>query len=121
MKRIYVAGPYSADNVLDVLRNIGRGQKMCAKLFYLGFSPFCPWHDKTYTIDNPEANTISDEFYNHSMAWLKVSEGVLVLPNYQKSKGTLAEIKQAKELNIPVFYSVEGLLTFFIFNGEDNI
>ncbi len=36
MKRIYVAGKYSADNVLDVLKNIGRGQAMCSKLFSLG-------------------------------------------------------------------------------------
>jgi hypothetical protein len=33
MIRVYVAGPYSADNVLDVLKNIGRGQQACARLF----------------------------------------------------------------------------------------
>ena len=30
MKRVYVAGPYSADNVLQVLQNIGRGEATAA-------------------------------------------------------------------------------------------
>ena len=51
MIKVYVAGPYSADNVIDVLKNIGRGEKMCSQLFQDGFAPFCPWHDKSYVID----------------------------------------------------------------------
>jgi len=30
VKRVYVAGPYSADNVLQVLQNIGRGEATAA-------------------------------------------------------------------------------------------
>ena len=58
MKRIYVAGRYSADNVLDVLRNIGRGEKMCAKLFKMGYAPYCPWHDKTYVMENQDTEIL---------------------------------------------------------------
>ena len=104
MKRIYVAGPYSADNVLDVLRNIGRGQMVCAKLFFKGYSPFCPWHDKTYMTDNFDEQPTVEMFYNYSMAWLEVSDAVLVLPNSESSKGTQAEIKRANELDIPVYH-----------------
>jgi len=104
MKRIYVAGPYSADNVLDVLRNIGRGQMVCAKLFFNGYAPFCPWHDKTYCIDKFNETPTVDMFYKYSMAWLEVSDAVLVLPDSEGSKGTQFEIKRARELNIPVFF-----------------
>ena len=31
--RVYVAGPYSADNVLEVLKNIAKGEETCANLF----------------------------------------------------------------------------------------
>jgi nucleoside 2-deoxyribosyltransferase len=108
--RVYVAGAYSADNVMDVLRNIGKGQKACAEVFRLGFAPFCPWHDKTYVYDNPDVAFTVEDFYKFSMAWLEVSDAVLVLPNFQKSKGTLAEIEHAEKLGIPVFYNTAALI-----------
>ena len=104
MKRIYVAGPYSADNVLDVLRNIGRGQMVCAKLFISGYAPFCPWHDKTYVFDNFDGDLSVDLFYDYSMAWLEVSDAVLVLPFSLKSKGTQLEIMKAYDLGIPIHH-----------------
>lgn len=108
--RVYVAGAYSADNVMDVLRNIGRGQKACAEVFRLGFAPFCPWHDKTYVYDNPEEQFTVDQFYKFSMAWLEVCDAVLVLPGFEKSKGTLAEIDRAEKMGIPVFYNTVDLI-----------
>jgi hypothetical protein len=104
MKRVYVAGCYSADNVLDVLKNIGNGEMVCSELFLKGYAPFCPWHDKDYVIRYPYADFTVEMFYDYSMAWLEVSDYVLVLPNSEHSKGTQLEIKKAKELNIPVFY-----------------
>ena len=108
--RVYVAGPYSAGNVMDVLRNIGRGQKACARIFSLGFAPFCPWHDKTYVYDNPEAEFTVEQFYKFSIAWLEVCDAVLVLPGWERSKGTLAEIDAAERLGIPVYYNEVELI-----------
>jgi nucleoside 2-deoxyribosyltransferase len=105
MKRIYVAGPYSANNVLDLLKNIGRGEKMCSFLFEKGFAPFCPWHDKSYVMDNTEGNFTVQQFYDYSMAWLEVSDAVLLIDGWEESKGTLVEIERASELDIPVFGS----------------
>lgn len=109
MKRIYVAGPYSADNVLDVLKNIGRGEKCCAKLFKLGYAPFCPWHDKSYVMEYCDSSFTVEQFYDFSMAWLEVSDAVLLIPGWKNSKGTLLEIERAKELGIPVFYNINQL------------
>ncbi|MFX0194515.1 MAG: DUF4406 domain-containing protein [Candidatus Hodarchaeota archaeon] len=104
MKRIYVAGAYSADNVLDVLKNIGKGQYVCGRLFHSGYAPFCPWHDRTYVIDFFNKEFTVDMFYNFSMAWLEVSDAVLVLPDSKNSNGTKKEIERARELNIPVYF-----------------
>lgn len=109
MLKVYVAGKYSADNVLDVLKNIGRGEKMCAKLFSMGFAPFCPWHDKSYVIDNCEDDFTVKQFYDYSMAWLDVSDCIYLLSGWRSSKGTLAEIERATEINIPVFQTLEAL------------
>lgn len=86
MKRVYVAGAYSADNVLDVLRNIGRGEHYAAKLFGLGFAPFCPWHDKDYAIRNWDKDITVQMFYDYSMAWLEVSDIVFLVPGWENSK-----------------------------------
>jgi hypothetical protein len=108
-RRVYVAGKYSANNVLDVLKNIGRGEKECAKLFAMGYAPFCPWHDKSYVTDNPNGYFTVEQFYEHGLAWLEVSDAVLVLSGWQTSQGTIAEIEQAKKFGVPVFYSIDDL------------
>jgi hypothetical protein len=46
------------------------------------------------------------------MDWLEVSDIVYVLPGFETSKGTLAEIERAEELNIPIVYSFEELISY---------
>ena len=106
-KRIYVAGAYSADNVIDVLNNIRNGNKMAAQLMKLGFAPFSPWLD--YQFQFFEVLSIKD-YYDYSIAWLLVSDAMLVLPNFENSKGTLNEISIAEQKGIPIFYSLNDLL-----------
>jgi hypothetical protein len=104
MKKIYVAGSYSADNVMGVgvLHNIGIGIKECARILKEGNAPFCPWLDYHFAIEDP---TIPKQaFYDYSMAWLEVCDEVWVLQNSEKSVGTLKEIARAKELGLPIVY-----------------
>lgn len=108
--RVYVAGRYLADNVIDVLKNIGRGEKACAELFKLGFYPFSPWADRSFVTNNPDDVFTVEEFYKYSIAWLEVSDVMLVLPGFKTSGGTMKEIEIAAELGIPVFYTVNGLI-----------
>ena len=109
MKRIYIAGPYSADNVLDVLQNIGRGEALAADVFARGMAPFTPWHDKDFCIKLHDQKFTVQQFYDYSMAWLEVSDAVLLVPGWERSTGTMDEIDRAKELGIPIFESIESL------------
>jgi len=111
MIKVYVAGAYSADNVIDVLKNIGRGKSVCADLFLFGFAPFCPWHDSSYVMDRFYENFTVKQFYEYSIAWLEVSDAMFVIhKNLETSKGTKAEIEIADSLGIPIFYTLEALL-----------
>ena len=112
MSIIYVAGPYSADNVIDVLKNIGRGQQVCANLFDYGFNPFCPWHDHHFITDNPECDASIERFYEYSIEFLKVSDAVFLVDGWEKSKGTLKEIEIANKYGIPVFEYITDLLNW---------
>lgn len=100
MKRIYVAGAYSADNVIDVMNNVARGQKACADILAEGYAPFCPWLDYQFQFHRQDLTL--EHYYNYSMAWLEVANEVWVLEGWEHSKGTIAEIKRARELGIPV-------------------
>jgi hypothetical protein len=110
MKRVYVAGPYSADNVIDVLKNIGRGEDICADIFMAGMAPFCPWHDKSYVMSYYDFDMDKEKFKECSIAWLKVSDAIFCVPGWEKSGGTLREIKIAGDLNIPIFTDMEKLI-----------
>lgn len=110
MKRIYVAGSYSANNVIEILDNIRRGIDVCTKLIIHGYSPFCPWLDFQYKLSG-KGNKISKEMlYDCSLSWLKVSEAMLIIPGSGDSEGTKKEMEIAKKLGIPIFHSVEDVV-----------
>lgn len=110
MKRIYIAGCYSADNVITVLDNMREGMRLATEVFLLGYSPFVPWFDFHFQLMLRENENLTiQDYYRYSMDWLEVSDAMLLVPGYRKSKGTLSEIKRAKALNIPIFYHIFDL------------
>ena len=102
MKRIYIAGAYSSDNVMGVLHNIGTGIKASAKILKEGNAPFCPWLDYHFALED---STIPKQaFYDYSMTWLEVCDEIHVLPGWETSQGTIKELARATELHIPITY-----------------
>jgi hypothetical protein len=110
MKRVYVAGAYSADNILDIFDNMRRGIRWSVEVLLAGHAPFCPWLDFQYTLSLREGETLSlQDFYSYSLAWLRVSDVVFVTPGWEASTGTANEILTADELGIPVIFRLEDL------------
>jgi hypothetical protein len=111
MIKVYVAGKYNDSNVISVLENMRLGMRTCTELLLAGYAPFCPWLDYQFQLmlhDNEELRV--EDYYDYSMAWLEASDCVLTLPNYINSNGALKEIKRARELGIPVYYSKQELI-----------
>ena len=110
-KRIYIAGAMSSSSCLQFLENLRRGIRVSAELVLNGYHPFSPFIDFQFflALRNDEKITI-EMIQAYSMAWLEVSEAVLVLPGWESSKGTVAEVARAQELGIPVYYSMEELI-----------
>ena len=110
MFKVYVAGSYDAGDVVSVLDNMRIGMRACTELLLENISPFCPWLDFHFQLMLRDDEKLTKQnFLDYSMAWLEVSDAVLVLPNSENSGGTQKEIKRADELNIPVFYSKDSL------------
>jgi hypothetical protein len=113
IERVYVAGAYSADNVITVLDNMREGIRLSVRVMLEGFSPFSPWLDYHFQLmlRGDERLTVPD-YYKYSMRWLEVSDAVLLVPGWESSKGTLKELQRARELDIPVFYYLTELLEY---------
>ena len=108
MRKVYVAGKYSASNGIDLLENIRRGRRVSTEILLKGDAVFCPWLDSEFFLQLRDGEKItSDLIQAHSIAWLEVSDLVYVLKDSQESKGTKAEIIRARELGIPVFFENE--------------
>ena len=109
MIKVYVAGPYNAGNICSCLDNMRRGMQASIDVLKAGYAPFCPWLDHHYGLMD---GAVTREMYQaQSMAWLEVSDAVLVLDGWETSSGTKAEIARAKEVGIPVFYTLDYLMT----------
>jgi hypothetical protein len=110
MYRIYIAGAYSAADVLSVFANMRRGMNVAYTVLKAGYAPFVPWFDYHFSLMGPmELN----EYYAYSLAWLEASDAILVVEGWENSKGTKNEIERAKALNIPVFFNLEELQKAF--------
>lgn len=114
VKRVYVAGLYShnADgstaNVIDALQNIRAGLVASLSVLRMGLAPFCPWLD--YQFGLVDDQSVSKEILlARSIAWLEVSDCVLVISGAGIGTGVDREIARAQALNIPVVFSLAEL------------
>jgi len=113
VKKVYIAGRYSSNNVIEVFDNIRKGQRMATKVFLAGFAPFCPFLDFHYTLmlRRNESLTVED-YYKYSLAWLAVSDAILMLKGWQDSKGAVAEHQEAHRLDMPIFTDFGDLVAW---------
>ena len=102
IKRIYIAGPLNADAV-SYLKNVSAMTRAGIEVRRAGYAVFVPALDLLMGIVDGQFSY--QDYAENNMAWLEVSDLVLILPGYEDSKGTMAEIKRAGELSIPVVYS----------------
>ena len=93
----YVAGPYRG----DIAKNVAAAREVQTALLNSGLAVICP-----HTMNSGlEACTLTDE--EHIERLLEIVERVdalVVLPGWEDSEGTMAEIARAQEFAIPVYY-----------------
>jgi len=108
MVRIYCAGLYSRNskgekaNVIEVLENIKNGITTCNRLLSLGYAVFCPWLDFQYGLTG-NFEVTEEQYKANSMAWLEVSNAMLVISGVRIGGGVDDEIQRAIELDIPAY------------------
>ena len=93
--------------------NMRAGMKASVEVLLSGNVPFCPWLDYQFWLVLPDGEEIPIEAIKaYSMEWLRVSEAILLLPGWEMSPGSCAELAEAKRLGLEVFDGMEQFRAF---------
>ena len=111
MKRVYIGGAISADNAIDVMKNIHRMIYWGNKISKKGFAVFIPALDVLWQIQTGDVDY--DRIFANSQPWLDVSDAVFLVPGWENSPGTKKEIKRAKKKGVPVIHDIKYLECHF--------
>jgi hypothetical protein len=114
--RIYIAGPltprglWSPNLAIDYILNVRNMIEAGKQCILWGLSPFVPGIDFNFFLNLRADETITEEMIKqYSIDWLLACDAVLVLPGWESSGGTKAELDIALEHYIPYFFSFEHL------------
>ena len=102
-KTIYVAGAYSAPNAWEREANIRRAEEVCMRLWAAGVPAIC-----VHTMARYFHGRVSEE---HAIAigleLLRRCDAVQLVPGWIDSNGTLREVGEAHDREMPVFAAQE--------------
>ena len=99
MRLAYVAGPYRAASESAVVRNIRNAEAVAAELWKAGLAVICP-HMNTALM----GGICSDDVWlRGDLVMLERCDLVVLVPGWQASIGTLAEVDRARACGIPVY------------------
>lgn len=103
---LYVIGPYRAATVREVVENIRRAEAVALKYWQLGYVVICP-HTNSALFDG----AISDEvILRGDIEIMKRCDGVVILPGWQSSAGSIGEIKVAVERRLRIIFEDDAYM-----------
>jgi nucleoside 2-deoxyribosyltransferase len=99
MKVVYVAGPFTGPTPWHVEQNVRRAELVGRCVAEAGASPLMPHANTRFFtgIQTPQF------WYDATIALLAKSDGLVLIPGYRKSQGTLVELAWARQNGLPVF------------------
>lgn len=108
MKLVYIAGPYRAKLQWDLEQNVRAAEAASLDVAKLGAAVYCP-----HTQSRHLYGTIDETYWTDAhLNVLGRCDAMLVLDGWQRSPGTLGEIRYAADNNIPCFYHIGDLQTW---------
>ena len=110
MKRhilIYVAGPYSSNNLTVRDNYIANAERVSARLWELGFAVLCP-HLNSRNFERI-TKVGYNEFIEGYLTILRRCDIAIFLPGWQKSAGCLRELSFCKSRKIPAVFNFAEL------------
>jgi len=105
MKRIYVAGPYTAPNPRLTQLNVNRAIEIGCALIRKGWTPFIP-HLTHYIWLHPKGDFDWEVWMELDKVWLEVCDALFFIA---PSRGANIELELAKKLGLKIYYKLEDV------------
>lgn len=98
MTLLYLAGPYRSPlGIWGVKRNIETAATVARQLWAAGYAVICP-HLNTALMDGPD---VQDEiFLKGDLVMLRRCDGIVMLPGWERSRGSKDEVYQANRAGL---------------------
>lgn len=107
VNKIYIAGKLN-DNAVNYIKNMHNMIRTANKIRRLGYSVYIPCLDILSGL--VEGDMEYADYFENNLPWLEAADVIFVLPGYETSKGTQAEILHAERLGIPVYFDIKELV-----------
>ena len=103
MIKVYIVGKYRGNTISEVRQNIEAARKTAEELWAAGFAVFCP-HLNSAFMDGivPDKN-----FLKGDIEWMKYTDIVVLLPEWESSTGSINEIKEAIAMGIIILEKIK--------------
>jgi hypothetical protein len=100
MKKVYIAGPYSYNEAVNIHNAVIAANALLAR----GYLPFIPHLCHLWHLITPKHYS---SWLTYGLEWLKECDCVFRLPG--DSPGADAEVAEAERLGLPVYHSYHEL------------
>jgi len=100
MKIVYIAGKYRAKTIYQINKNIQLAEDVALKYWKKGYAVICP-HKNTSFLDG---SLPDDVWLNGDLEILRRCDVIVMMRDWQDSKGAVEELKLAKKLGLKVIY-----------------
>ena len=120
MRKVYIAGPYTAPTPEKVEENVKRAEAAAWLYYLIGYAVFCP-HTQTHKIHlryNYDELIGYDDWLQADIAFLKDCDLVAFLPGWEDSKGARMEFNIAIALGIQITFIDERQIEAVLNNAE---
>lgn len=110
---VYTAGAFRGANHWEQEQNIRRAEALSLEVWRRGFpcvSPHC-------NTRNFQGAAPDDVWLAGDLVILSKCDAILLVPGWEKSSGTIAEVEYAKLHGIPVFHTLDALVEAYS-NGQ---
>ena len=101
---VYVAGPFRAPTAWGIEQNVRRAEEVGAQLAQAGFFPLIP-HANTRFFQGIAPDAL---WLQGTQQLLRMCDAVTMVSGWTSSEGSMAELKLAQSLQIPVVYAGLG-------------
>ena len=116
-ERIYISGPYTATTPEQRDLHILRAREAAGALLRRGHWPFCP-HTMTARFDDDYPDIPWMTYIVADLAWLPFCHSMLMLPDWQQSRGACIERERAEKLGLHIYEDISEVAHLSVEAGE---